>query len=358
MEKPIAQQLWYKNAVFYAVIVEVFKDGNGDGVGDFIGLTQSLDYIADLGVSCIWLLPFYPTSGRDNGYDVSDYCAIDPRLGTFLEFETFIKEANKRGLKVIVDLVVHHTSTEHTWFQQSIRSEGKYKDYYIWTKDIPKEKQVPSAFPGIEAGVWEHNPERKEFYYHSFYHFEPDLNVANPEVQREIEQVMHFWMKKGIDGFRMDAATLMFAKKGLEGTEVVTSTEMMEGWNTLVKAYKKDAIILGEADVTIDEIPQFFGQGGRMDLLYNFLLNRYIFLSLAKKDATDMKEFLKKLPVPPFKAQWVNFLRNHDELNIEQLKKKIKTLSLKRLLPRKGWLSMIEEFGVGLLLCLRMIFVG
>lgn len=332
------QQLWYKTAIFYAVIVEAFKDGNRDGIGDFVGLTEKLDYIYSLGVTCIWLLPFYPTKGRDNGYDVVDYYNVDPRLGRMEDFEHFVHEAKSRGLKVIIDLVVHHSSDEHEWFQRAKKGDDKYKDYYVWTEEVPSGQQAPSAFPGIEAGVWQFDPTAKKFFYHSFYHFEPDLNVANPDVQEEIDKIMTFWMEKGIDGFRMDAATLMFYKKGLDGTEVTEdkAAEMLEHWNNLVSSINPEAIILGEADVTIPEIPLYFGRGGRMQLLYNFLLNRYIFLALARQESQPITEFIKKLPVPPFTAQWVNFLRNHDELNIEKLTKKEQEEVFDAFAPEQG----------------------
>lgn len=330
------KHLWYKNAFFYAVIVDVFKDGNGDGIGDFIGLTDELDYLKNLGVTCIWLLPFYPTTGRDNGYDVKDYYNISSGLGTFEDFDRFIKEAKKRKIRVIIDLVVHHTSDEHPWFLAAKKDpKSKYKDYYIWTKKI-EGPQHPSAFPGVESGVWLHDADVNAFYYHSFYRFEPDLNTKNPKVQKEIDKILQFWMEKGIDGFRMDAATLMFDRKGIPGTEIENPGPIMEHWHDIVKEYNPEGVILGEADVTPDKIATFFGTGGRMDLLFNFLLNRYIFLSFAKKDAEPMREFLHKLPVPPFAAQWVNFLRNHDELNIEQLRKEDQEIVYAAFAPSPG----------------------
>ncbi len=314
---------WYQNAVFYAVIVEVFKDGNSDGIGDFVGLTMKLPYLKNLGIDCIWLLPFHPSGGRDNGYDVTDYYNIDPRLGTLGEFKTFVKEAERFGIKVIIDLVVHHTSDQHPWFEEASKNpNSKYRNYYVWTDKIPDGIQMESAFPSIEAGVWQFNGESKLFYHHSFYHFQPDLNIANPKVQHEIEKIMDFWMEFGIAGFRIDAATFMFERKGLPGTEVPDADLVMDRWNKHIKEKNPDAILLGEADVTSDKVPLFFGNGKRMDLMYNFLLNRYIFLSFADKKTKPLYDFMKKLPTPPSGAQWVDFLRNHDELNIEQLSKR------------------------------------
>lgn len=331
------KEQWYKNAVFYGVIVETFKDGNADGIGDFVGLTLKLDYIKNLGVDCIWLLPFYPTGGRDNGYDVIDYYNVEPAFGTLGEFKTFVHEAHKKGLKVIIDLVVHHTSNFHPWFIESSQDQdSKYRNYYIWARDIPSNPQPKSAFPGIEAGVWRFNGEARQFYYHSFYHFEPDLNIANKDVQEEILNIMDFWMNLGIDGFRIDAATLMFDRKGVVGTEVLEPGQIMEQWNKHIKDRNPEGILLGEADVTIDKIPKFFGNGNRMDLLFNFLLNRYIFLSFAGQKAEPINNFLQQLPHPPEKAQWVDFLRNLDELNIAQLPENDREKVYKEFAPSEG----------------------
>lgn len=331
------KERWYKNAVFYAIIVETFKDGNADGIGDFVGLTLKLDYIKQLGVDCIWLLPFYPTGGRDNGYDVTDYYNVDPRFGTLGEFKTFVSEAQKRGIKVIIDLVVHHTSDLHPWFVESNQDEDSpYKEYYIWTRQIPKNPQPQSAFPGIEAGVWRYSGDAREFYYHSFYHFEPDLNIVNPKVQEEIIKIMDFWMDLGIDGFRVDAATLMFDRKGIIGTEVLDPSSIMKSWSKHIKDRNPEGILLAEADVTIDKISMFFGEGQQMDLLFNFLLNRYLFLSLAEKKSTPINDFIVTLPKPPVSAQWVNFLRNLDELNIQQLEKPDEEKVFKVFAPNEG----------------------
>lgn len=313
---------WYKNAIFYGIEVKTFYDGNGDGIGDFSGLTQKLDYLAYLGITCIWLLPFYPSGGRDNGYDVTDYYSIDPNYGTFDEFRTFIKEAEKRNIRVIIDLVVQHTSNLHPWFLEA-RSvpQSKYRDYFIWTKEIPEEHypEDQPAFPSVEAGVWRFDALAKEFYFHRFYHFQPDLNIANRRVQEEIFNIVEFWLKLGIAGFRIDATKLLFARKGKEGTEVTNAEEFLNSLNTFIKKINPEAIMLGEADIEPSEISFYFGNGQRMHLLYNFLLNRYLFLALARGDAEPMCRELQLLPKPPLKAQWVNFLRNLDELNLDQL---------------------------------------
>jgi maltose alpha-D-glucosyltransferase/alpha-amylase len=313
---------WHKHAVFYGIEVKTFFDGNGDGIGDFVGITKKLDYLEKLGVTCIWLLPFYPTSSRDNGYDITDYMAIDPDYGTLDEFKQMVKEAHKRNIKVIIDLVVHHTSNLHPWFLEAKKSKkSPYHNYYVWTEKIPKENtpDAVSAFPRIEAGVWRFDGTAKAFYFHSFYYFEPDLNIANKKVEEEIFSIVEYWMKTGIDGFRIDAATMLFERKGLDGTEVKNAAVFLESLQAYIKKVQPEAILLAEADVSAEKIGFFFGEGNRMNLLYNFLLNRYIILGLAHEEATPIIDEFKKLPVPPESAQWVNLLRNLDELNIQQL---------------------------------------
>lgn len=326
---------WYKDAVFYAVITGVFFDSNGDGIGDIQGIIQKLDYLSSLGVTCLWLLPFYPTTDRDDGYDVTDHKAIDPQYGDLDDFKQLLREAKERDLKVIIDLVVHHTSDHHPWFEMSAKEPNSiYRDYYIWSDKIPDEKQVASSFPGVEAGVWTFHPVAKMFYYHSFYHFEPDLNIANPAVQKEIVEIMNYWLDLGVDGFRMDAATLMFDKKGIPGTEVHNAPRLMREWRAMVD--KKNAIILAEADVTEDKVELFFGDGDRMNLMFNFLLNRYLFLAFARRDSVPISSFLSTLPIPPDDAQWVNFLRNHDELNVGELKPEQMQDIFEEFAPDKG----------------------
>lgn len=311
---------WYKHAVIYGLDVGFFQDGDGDGIGDFQGLTQRLDYLKFLGITCIWLLPFYPTPNRDNGYDITNYYGIDPRMGTFNDFRRFVEKAYAKDIRVIIDLVMQHTSDQHMWFEQARQNKkSKYYNYYIWTKKIPPGPQPKPGFPGIDNSVWTFDEVAKEYYFHSFYKFEPDLNIANKDVQEEIYKVMDFWLAYGISGFRVDAATMMFDQRGLPGTGVGNSGEIMAEMNAFIKKRNKDAIMLAEADVSANKISHFFGKGNRMQLLYNFLLNRFIFAAFAEQDALPIRRELAHLPVPPKTAQWVNFLRNLDELNLSQL---------------------------------------
>lgn len=314
---------WYENATFYAIDVEVFADGNDDGVGDFEGLTNRLGYLESLGIDCVWLLPFYPSPNRDNGYDVSDYYGVDDRHGTLGDFVEFVREANQRAIKVIVDLVANHTSDQHPWFQAARSDpESKYRDYYVWTDDPPEEPDPHRGpvFPGEEDRVWSYDEQAEAFYYHRFYHFQPDLNLANDAVREEIRKIMGFWLRLGVSGFRVDAATLMIDNKGgLEATKLDDPHGVLRNMRTFVERRGDDAILLAEADDAPEELVDYFGDGDEMNVLLNFLLDAYLVLALAEQQAEPIREVLNLLPEIPVSGQWLNFLRNYDELNISRL---------------------------------------
>jgi maltose alpha-D-glucosyltransferase/alpha-amylase len=314
---------WYENATFYAIDVEAFADGNGDGIGDFAGLTDRLDYLEGLGVDCLWLLPFYLSPNRDNGYDVADYYGVDDRHGTLGEFVEFVREADRRGIRVIVDLVVNHTSDQHPWFQQA-RSDpdSEYRDYYVWHDDPPDEPDPRRGpvFPGEEESVWSYDEVAEAFYYHRFYHFQPDLNLANSDVREEIRKIMGFWLQLGVSGFRVDAATLMIDNKGgLESTKLEDPYGVLKDMRHFVERRGDDAILLAEADDAPEHLADYFGDGDEMNVLFNFLLDAYLVLALAEQEAEPIRKVLDLLPDPPAECQWANFLRNYDELNIGRL---------------------------------------
>lgn len=209
--------LWYKSAVIYCVDVETYMDGNGDGVGDFEGLLGRLDYLAGLGITCIWLMPFYPTPNRDNGYDVTDYYSVDPRLGTLGDFVEFLRQARDRGIRVIVDLVINHTSTDHPWFQAACADpQSKYRNYYVWSEEKPADAEEGIIFPGYQESTWTYSEKAEAYYFHRFYHHQADLNIANPELREEFCKIMGFWLELGISGFRVDAAPFLIELKGIE----------------------------------------------------------------------------------------------------------------------------------------------
>lgn len=325
---------WYENGFIYAIDVKTFMDSNDDGIGDFEGLRTRLDYLDRLGVTCLWLLPFYPSSNRDNGYDVADYYSIDRRLGTFGDFVRFVREAHQRGIKVLIDLVVNHTSDEHPWFQQAqADSDSKYREYYVWSED-PPEPETDPIFPS-EDSVWTYNDEAEAYYYHRFYHFEPGLDHSNPAVRNEICKIMDFWLELGVDGFRIDATPIMIQKKGLESTELDNPHRILKEYRAFVSQRNEGAILLGETGGTPEEVKPYFGEGtgDEMQMLFNFVLTNYLFTALAEEREKPLATGLKSIPTPSKNGQWANFLRNLDELNLEWLSESDRQTVLERFAP-------------------------
>jgi len=311
------QEIWFKNAIIYCVDVETFLDGNGDGIGDFQGLTHRLDYIVGLGATCIWLLPFHPSPNRDNGYDITDYYAVDPRYGTLGDFVEFIRLAQDRGLRVIIDLVVNHTSIDHPWFQAARRDPASpYRDYYIWSRDKPPDAHKGVVFPGYQESTWSWDDTAGAYYFHRFYDHEPDLNTANPAVAEEIERIMGFWIQLGVSGFRLDAAP--FVIEDQPGNRE-RRFEQLKEIRAFLSWRKGDAVLLAEANVTAEEVGDYFGTGERINMMFNFIANQRLFLALAREDAAPLAQALGSLPPIPERAQWASFLRNHDELDLGRL---------------------------------------
>jgi maltose alpha-D-glucosyltransferase / alpha-amylase len=319
------RDLWYKRAIVYSVDVETFMDSNGDGVGDFPGLIQRLDYLDRLGVTCLWLLPFFPTPNRDNGYDVTDYYGVDARLGTLGDFVEFMHEAGERGMRVVIDLVVNHTSKEHPWFQQARRDpESRYRDFYVWSKEKPKDNEG-NVFPDQEDGIWSYDDEAGMYYLHRFYHHQPDLNVASEDVRQEIKKIMGFWVALGVSGFRVDAAPFLIEHTGIEAADVDVEEpyEYLRDMRDFLSLRKGDAVLLAEANVAMDEILEYFGEeGDKLHMLFNFMLNQHVFLALARQEAEPLVRGWKAPPDIPARGQWANFLRNHDELDLGRLDEK------------------------------------
>ncbi len=314
---------WYENAIIYCLDVETFADSDGDGVGDFVGLTSRLDYLAGLGVTCLWLMPFYPTPGKDDGYDVADYTAIDPRLGTMADFTDFVVEAKERGMHVVVDLVPNHTSDQHPWFQAA-RSDpdSPYRDYYVWREDDPGDTSDEVVFPGEQKGIWTFDDKAGAWYLHHFYEHQPDLNFANPTVREEFRKIIGLWLQLGIDGFRVDAAPFLINLKGIDGADDMDMAHgFLEEMKNFTTVRKGNAILLGEVDEGLSTIADYFGGGNQLQALFNFPLNRYVFLGLAQESADPIQFGLAQLPTIPGRGQWVNFLRHHDELNLSRMTK-------------------------------------
>lgn len=312
---------WYKEAIIYCLDVETFQDSNGDGVGDFAGLTQRLDHLAGMGVTCIWLLPFFPTPNRDNGYDILDYYGVDERLGNLGDFANFTRRARDFGMHVIIDLVVNHTSDQHPWFQQALRDRNSaHFDYYVWSAERPANADQGMIFPGPQESVWTYAEEVDAYYFHRFYRHQPDLNIANPAVQDEISKIMGFWLQLGISGFRLDAAPFLIEMRGIDGEKALPDPyDYLVQLREELSWRKGDAILLAEANVSNDKILCYFGEGNRMHMLFNFIANQHLFLAMARQQAEPLVRGIQRLPAIPARAQWAQFLRNHDELDLDRL---------------------------------------
>jgi maltose alpha-D-glucosyltransferase/alpha-amylase len=313
--------LWYKNAVFYCLSVATYMDANGDGVGDFPGLLRRLDYLQGMGVTALWLMPFQCSPGRDNGYDVSDYYAVDPRYGTMGDFVEFTRGCKQRGMRLIVDLVVNHTSNEHPWFRDACSNpQSKYRDWYVWSTSRPKDANKGMVFPGVQKTTWSYEKTARQWYFHRFYDFQPDLNTSNPEVQAEILKIMGFWLQLGVDGFRMDAVPFVIAQKGPNLKRPVEHYDMLRSFSEFLSWRTSGAIILGEANVTPGQDMKYFGEAGeRLQMVFNFDVNQHLFYALASGDCRPLMKAMADTRPRPASGQWGQFLRNHDELDLGRL---------------------------------------
>jgi len=313
-------RLWYKNSVIYTLDVEVFQDSDNDGVGDFNGLTQRLGYIDSLGADAIWLSPFQPTPNKDDGYDISDYYTIDPRLGTLDDFKRFIEAAHKRKMRIIMDLVLNHTSIDHPWFLEGRNPTSNYHDWYVWSKERPKNYDKGMVFPGVQKAIWSYDDKAKEYYYHRFYRFQPDLNMQNPAVQREARKIIKTWLDRGISGFRVDAVPFVIEVPNTENDNFDHQFELLHAIRAYVDSLKSDAIILGEANVMPEENKQYFGaQAEGMHMMFNFYVNQHLFYALATGDTRPLQKALLATQELPQTAAWGQFLRNHDEVDLGRL---------------------------------------
>jgi maltose alpha-D-glucosyltransferase / alpha-amylase len=320
IDPPVTNDLWYKNAIIYCLDVEKYLDADGDGVGDFGGLTERLDYLAGLGVTCVWLQPFFPSPNKDNGYDISDYYGVHPKHGTLGSFVDFMNQAQQLGVRVIVDLVVSHTSEKHPWFQSARRSrDSEYRDWYIGSKTRPRGWNQGMVFPGVQKATWTRDPVAGEYYFHRFYNFQPDLNTRHPAVRDEIKRIMGFWLQLGVSGFRMDAVPFLIEEKGVDA-DGPNDYEMLRAMREFLQWRRRDAILLAEANVPADESMRYFGERGeRLQMMLNFPVNQRVFYALATGDIRPLVRALEATYQRPPAAQWVNFLRSHDELDLGRL---------------------------------------
>jgi len=334
-EDEIKDNLWYKNSVIYNLEIGVFKDSDGDGRGDFDGLVQKLDYLKSLGIDAIWLAPFQPSPGEDDGYDIADYYGIDTRFGNGGNFTEFMFQAKKRGIRVIMDLVINHTSTTHPWFQSSRKDKSsKYRSWYVWSKELPKDWNKGMVFPGVQKGVWSFDSLAKEYYYHRFYNFQPDLNYNNPDVRRESQRIIGYWINQGIDGFRLDAVPFIIEvpKTGSEDPEL--DFNFLKDMRKFAQWRKSDIVILGEANVEPKESKFYFGENADgIHMMFNFFTNQHLFYALATGDLKPFVTAIKETQDIPKASQWANFLRNHDEIDLGRLTEKQREQVYKRMGP-------------------------
>lgn len=332
------EDLWYKNAVIYSLDLETFMDANGDGIGDFEGLCNKLHYLHALGVDTIWLAPFQPTPNRDNGYDIADYYGVDPRHGSCGDFVSFIHQAEKLGIKVIIDLVVNHTSDQHPWFQNARSSKDSlHRDWYVWADERPKSWNEGMVFPGVQESTWTEDKKTKSWYFHRFYSHQPDLNTDNPEVRNEIRKIMGYWLQLGVSGFRVDAVPFILESPRQDKKEPEMKFEYLSEMRRFLQWRSGDAVLLGEANVLPEETKNYFGeQGDGIHLMFNFYANQYLFYALATGNTEPLITALEKtrntLPV----AQWAHFLRNHDELDLGRLTEEERQTVFERFGPAKN----------------------
>lgn len=311
--------LWWKSSVVYCLDVETYLDDDGDGIGDFAGLGRRIDYLADLGVTCLWLMPFYPTADRDDGYDVTDFYGVDPRLGSHGDLVEVIRSARDRGIRVIVDLVVNHTSDRHPWFVSARRSRNSpFRDFYVW-RDEPPANNVNTVFPGEESTLWELDEKSGQYYLHSFYSHQPDLNIANPSVRDEIAKTIGFWLQLGISGFRVDAVPFLLEVP--EREEMRDPHEYLRDLRRFLQRRSKEAVLLGEVNLPYREQRAYFGlgDGAELTLQFDFIGMQALYLSLARSDPRPLAKALRSRPAIAPEAQWANFVRNHDELTLDKL---------------------------------------
>lgn len=312
--------LWYKNAVIYCLDVEKYLDANGDGIGDFDGLSRRLEYLAGIGVTCVWLQPFYNSPNRDNGYDVSDYYSVQPEYGSLGDFVEFMNHARALGIRVVVDLVVSHTSVEHPWFQAA-RSDrnSPFRDWYVWADERPADHDKGVVFPGVQTTNWTYDEQAGQYYFHRFYDFQADLNTHHPMVRNEITKTMGFWLELGVSGFRMDAVPFLIERKGAN-VEHSQDFELLHELRDFLQWRCRDAILLAEANVPPEENVHYFGRrGDHLQMMLNFPVNQRLFYAMATGDLEPLKWALRTTAEHPSAAQWVQFLRSHDECDLGRL---------------------------------------
>ncbi len=312
---------WYKDAIIYEVPVRAFRDSNGDGVGDFRGLVEKLDYLHDLGVTALWLLPFYPSPGRDDGYDIADYNAVNPRYGSLADFKLFLREAHRRGLRVITELVVNHTSDQHPWFQRARRAApgDPYRDFYIWSDTDTRFREARIIFKDFETSNWAWDPVAGAYYWHRFYSHQPDLNYDNPKVQAAVFDALDFWLEMGIDGLRLDAVPYLYEREGTNCENLPETHAFLQKLRAHVDSKYSDRMLLAEANQWPEDAVAYFGNGDECHMAFHFPVMPRLFMAIRMEDRLPVVDILQQTPAIPPSCQWALFLRNHDELTLEMV---------------------------------------
>jgi maltose alpha-D-glucosyltransferase/alpha-amylase len=312
--------LWYKDAVFYQLHVKSFADSNGDGVGDFRGLTSKLDHLASLGVDCLWLQPMYPSPFRDDGYDISDYTNIHPSYGSLEDFKDFLKQAHGRGLRVIIELVLNHTSDQHAWFQEARSSvDNPRRDWYVWSDTDDRYRGVRIIFIDTELSNWAWDPVSKAYYWHRFFSHQPDLNYDNPAVREEIWNVMKFWLELGVDGFRVDAVPYLVEREGTSCENLPETHAVLKELRARVDEHFTGKVLLAEANMWPEDVRPYFGAGDEFHMSFHFPIMPRMFMALSLEDRKPLIDIIERTPSIPETCQWGLFLRNHDELTLEMV---------------------------------------
>jgi maltose alpha-D-glucosyltransferase / alpha-amylase len=313
--------LWYKDAIIYELHIKAFNDSSGDGIGDFKGLLEKLDYLQELGITAIWLLPFYPSPLRDDGYDIADYYSINSSYGNIQDFKRLMKEAHKRGLRVITELVLNHTSDQHPWFQRARNAKkgSNHRNYYVWSDDTGKYKEVRIIFTDYEVSNWAWDPVANSYYWHRFFSHQPDLNFDNPNVQKEIFRILDYWMNLGVDGFRLDAVPYLYERENTNGENLPETHEFLKTLRSHVDKNHKHCVLLAEANMWPEDASSYFGNGDECHMNYHFPIMPRLFMSVKMEDRYPITDIFDQTPVIPDNCQWAMFLRNHDELTLEMV---------------------------------------
>jgi maltose alpha-D-glucosyltransferase/alpha-amylase len=316
-----ADPLWFKDAIIYEVSVRAFYDSNGDGIGDFPGLIQKLDYLEDLGINTIWLLPFYPSPLKDDGYDVTDYYDVHSDYGTLADFKLLLKEAHRRGIRVITELILNHTSDQHPWFKKAKRSKSgsRSRDFYVWSDTAERYKEARVIFAEQESTNWTYDPEAKAYFWHRYYRHQPELNFDNAEVQLEMIKVVDFWLKMGVDGFRLPSVTFLFEQEGTSSENLPQTHAYLKKLRAHIDKNYKNRILIAEANLWPEDAATYFGNGEECHMNFHYPLMPRLFLALRTEDSYPIVDIMDQTPTTPPNSQWALFLRNHDELGLEMV---------------------------------------